>query len=56
MIRLFVIVLACVGASYLIGRVWPTVGAVAFHVGGFGITWLMLVVTGIGVLAYRSTK
>lgn len=56
MIRLIVILLAILGASFLFGRIFPSLAHVAFMVGTWGITWLMLLAAGVGVLAYKVTK
>lgn len=56
MIRFIVIALATLGSAFLLGRIFPSIAGVAFVVGGFGITWLFLACSGVGILAYRATK
>lgn len=56
MIRLLVIAVACYGISTLLSHIWPSLGAVAFTVVGYGISWLALATVGFGILTYRVTK
>ena len=55
MIRFIVIVFAMLGAAYALGRALPSL-PVAFVVGGFAITWVMIASMGAGVAAYKVTK
>jgi hypothetical protein len=53
--RFIVIVLATLAAGWILGRIFPGIAAVAFTVGGFSLTWLMLASIGFGVFAYKAT-
>lgn len=56
MVRFIVIALTVFGASKLLASFLPSLGLVAFAVFGFGVTWLFLACTTVGVLTYRVTK
>ncbi len=56
MIRIIVIALATVGAFLLIGHFFPTTRTIAFNLGTFGVTWLMLLTLGASLTSYKVTK
>ncbi len=55
MVRFIVIVFAMLGAAYALGRIFPSL-PVAFCVGTFAVTWIMLGSVGVGAVAYKVTK
>lgn len=54
--RFIVIILATLAAGYFLGHIFPSIAHIAFVVGGFGITWMMLACAGFGVFAYKATE
>lgn len=56
MVRFFVIALATAGAFLLVGHIFPSTRTIAFTLGTFGVTWLMILTMAAGGLSYKVTK
>ncbi len=56
MVRIFVIALATVGAFLLLGHFFPGLRSVAFNLGTFGVTWLLMLTVAACGLSYKVTK
>lgn len=55
MVKTSLVVLSVAGAGYLFSRC-SQLHSVAFNVGNHGITFLMLCMVAVGVIAYKHTK
>ena len=58
MIRFVVIILAAAGAAFILSRLFPQMGSVAFvlPIISVSVSWLMLAAIGVGGVAYKVTK
>ena len=58
MIRFVVILLAMAGSAFILSRLFPQMGSVAFilPIISVSVSWLMLSALGVGALAYKVTK
>jgi hypothetical protein len=54
MVKIFIVVLVCFGASYLITDFWPEASKqTAFHIRTYQVDWLMVGVALSGVVAWK---
>jgi len=58
MIRFVVILLAMAGSAFILSRLFPQMGSVAFILPliSVSVSWLMLAAVGVGGIAYKVTK
>lgn len=54
MMKIFITVLVCFGANYLITDFWPDADKqTAFHIRTYQVSWLMVGVAVAGIIAWR---
>lgn len=56
MIRFIVIITSIVGTAGLLHAFAPSTATIITTLGGFGITWCMLISSGMGYTTYKITK
>lgn len=54
-LRVFVVLAACLGAYVFFGQVFSNLHTFAFSVGGMGVTYLALVAAASGIAAIKVT-
>ncbi len=56
MVRLFFTVLVGIGAYFVCWRFAPSTANVAFVLGGYGVTYMLLICVGLSAWGYKLAK